>query len=167
MSIISHDPDQEDIINCGDKAILVEAPPGSGKTVTGVLYAQSIIEKGFGKDKKEQLKSHQEVLFLTFSKNARAELQIEADGILLKEAHKRIEITNFHSFFRQKVWAFRTYLGLPLNLEIISPEERYNALESFINKDSSIPDLHKAENQRNHELDQLSNILEYNNSAFH
>jgi len=166
MSIISHDPDQEDIINCGDKTILVEAPPGSGKTVTGVLYAQSIIEKGFGKDKKEQLKPHQEVLFLTFSKNARAELQIEADSILSKEAQKRIEITNFHSFFRQKVWSFRTYLGLPLNLEIISLEERYNALESFINKDSSIPDLHKGENQRNQELNQLSNILEYNNSAF-
>jgi len=164
MSIISHDPDQENIVNCRDKTVLVEAPPGSGKTVTGVLYAQSIIEKGL--DKGKQLKPHQKVLFLTFSKNARAELQIEADRILSKETQKRVEITNFHSFFRQKVWAFRTYLGLPLDLEIISPDERYNALESFIHKDSSIPDLYRKEDQRNRELDQLSNILEYNNPAF-
>ncbi|OGW17997.1 MAG: hypothetical protein A3G93_07700 [Nitrospinae bacterium RIFCSPLOWO2_12_FULL_45_22] len=164
MSIIYPDPDQECIINCRDKVILVEAPPGSGKTVTGVLYAQSIIEKGL--DKGERLKPHQRALFLTFSKNARAELQIEADRILSKETQKRIEITNFHSFFRQKVWAFRTYLGLPFNLEIISPEERYNALESFIRKDSSIPALHRGENQRNQELEQLSNMLEYYNPAF-
>jgi superfamily I DNA/RNA helicase len=166
MSVIYLDPDQEYIINCRDKTVLVEAPPGSGKTVTGVLYAQSIIEKGL--DKGEQLKPHQKVLFLTFSKNARAELQIEADRILSKETQKRIEITNFHSFFRQKVWAFRTYLGLPLNLEIISPEERYNALESFtfISKISSMPNLHRGENKRKQELEQLSNILEYNNPAF-
>lgn len=163
-SIIYPDPDQENIVDCRDKAILVEAPPGSGKTVTGVLYARSIIEKGL--DKGEQLKSHQKVLFLTFSKNARAELQIEADRILPKETQKRIEITNFHSFFRQKVWAFRTYLGLPLNLEIISPEERYSALGSFITKDPSMPDLHRGDRQRNQELEQLSNILEYNNPAF-
>ena len=92
MSIIYPDPDQECIINCRDKVILVEAPPGSGKTVTGVLYAQSIIEKGL--DKGERLKPHQRALFLTFSKNARAELQIEADRILSKETQKRIEITN-------------------------------------------------------------------------
>lgn len=164
MSIISRDPDQENIVNCRDKTVLVEAPPGSGKTVTGVLYARSIIEKGL--DKGEQLKPHQKVLFLTFSKNARAELQIEADHIFSKETQKRVEITNFHSFFRQKVWAFRTYMGLPLNLEIVSAEERYSTLESFINKDSSIPNLHRGENQRNHELGQLSNILEYNNPAF-
>jgi len=163
-SIIYPDPDQENIVDCRDKAILVEAPPGSGKTVTGVLYARSIIEKNL--DKGEQLKSHQKVLFLTFSKNARAELQIEADRILPKETQKRIEITNFHSFFRQKVWAFRTYLGLPLNLEIISPEERYSALGSFITKDPSMPDLHRGDRQRNQELEQLSNILEYNNPAF-
>lgn len=164
MSVIYSDPDQENVVNCSDKTVLVEAPPGSGKTVTGVLYAQSIIEKGINKGK--QLEPYQKVLFLTFSKNARAELQREADRILSKETQKRIEITNFHSFFRQKVWAFRTYLGLPLNLEIISPEERCNALESFISKYPSIPDLHKEKNQRNQELDQLSNILEYNNPAF-
>lgn len=164
MSIISHDPDQEYIVNCRDSVILVEAPPGSGKTVTGILYAQSIVEKGLNKGK--QLKPHQKVLFLTFSKNARAELQIEADRILPKETQKRIEITNFHSFFWKKVWAFRTYLGLPLDLEIISPKERYNTLESFISEDPSIPNLYRGENQRNQELDQLSNILEYNNPAF-
>jgi len=49
MSIIYPDTDQEHIINCRDKTVLVEAPPGSGKTVTGVLYAQSIIEKGLDK----------------------------------------------------------------------------------------------------------------------
>ena len=164
MSTIYPDAGQKHIIDCRDKTVLVEAPPGSGKTVTGVLYTQSIIEKGL--DKRDQLKPHQKILFLTFSRNARAELQVEADRILSKETQKRIEITNFHSFFRQKVWAFRTYLGLPLNLEIISPEERRNALESFINKDPSIPNLHRGENQRNQELEQLSNILEYNNPAF-
>ena len=163
MSII-YDPDQENVINCRDKTVLVEAPPGSGKTVTGVLYAQSIIEKGL--DKEAHSKPHQKLLFLTFSKNARAELQIEADRILSKETQERIEITNFHSFFRQKVWAFRTYLGIPLNLEIISPEERYNTLESFISKDNSIPNLYVGKNQRDQELDQLSNILEYDNPAF-
>jgi superfamily I DNA/RNA helicase len=164
MSIISHDSDQKNIVNCRDNVILVEASPGSGKTVTGVLYAQSIVDKGLNKGKK--LRPNQKVLFLTFSKNARAELQIEADRIFSKETHKRVEITNFHSFFRQKVWAFRTYLGLPLDLEIISPEERYNSLVCFISNDSSAPDLYKGEIQRSHELEQLSNILEYDNPAF-
>jgi len=164
MSTICHDPDQEEIVNCRDKTILVEAPPGSGKTVTGILYAHSIIKNGLINGK--PLKSHQKVLFLTFSKNARAELHIEADRILSKEAQKRIEITNFHSFFRQKVWAYRTYLGLPLNLEIVSPEERYKSLESFIGGNTLLPKLYNGERQRNHELDQLSNILEYDNPAF-
>jgi superfamily I DNA/RNA helicase len=164
MSVICHDPDQEHIVNCKNKVILVEAPPGSGKTVTGILYAKAITDKGFNDG--EKLKSDQKVLFLTFSKNARAELQVEADRILTKDNQKKVEITNFHSFFRQKVWAFRTYLGLPLNLEIVSPEERYTSLESFISSNSTFPKLYNGESQRNHELDQLSNILEYDNPAF-
>lgn len=164
MSVICPDPNQEDIINCRDRIILVEAPPGSGKTVTGVLYAQSVVEEGLGKD--GPLGPHQKVLFLTFSKNARSEVQVEADRILSKETQKRIEITNFHSFFWQKILAFRTYLGLPLNLDFVSPQERRNALESFIGRDPSLPDLGGREDRKNRELEYLSNILEYNNPAF-
>jgi len=46
----------------------------------------------------------------------------------------RIEIRNYHQFFREKVWAYRTALGLPADLELISERERLEALRAQLGR---------------------------------
>lgn len=127
LSLIEKDEQQEDIIKCPNKYVLVVSPPGTGKTVTGIRYAKHIIEKG-------EVNSYQKILFLTFSKNARGQLELQANELLTSKEKQFIEITNYHSFFKEKVWTYRSYLGLPLEVDIISEEERNNFLYSLISK---------------------------------
>jgi len=73
---------------------------------------------------------------MTFSRNARAQLDKEAETIFAKNRDKlrQIEITNFHSFFQKYVWAYRSYLNLPLELILIWPEKRHEQIREILPK---------------------------------
>ena len=87
-----------------DKRVLsVEAPPGTGKTYTAVSTCIHYIDFQL----KQNSNYNKKVLILTFSKNARAQIEKQLDELCHDEdkIKKHIEITNFHSFFQKYAWA--------------------------------------------------------------
>ncbi len=119
----------------GKRLIIIEAPPGAGKTFLSVISAQLII-------KSKKIEAGQKVLILTFSRNARAQLEKEALNVLdaKGEISKSIEITNFHAFFQKYVWAYRTFLKLPLDLILVWPVKRLTQIRAFSNAFSAMND---------------------------
>ncbi len=139
--MIKPNPEQENIINYfiqnnpKNRILLVEAPPGTGKTFTAVATAMNYVYFNIRKFPRYNKK----VLILTFSKNARAQIEKQLDILSSDDVNwdKYIEITNFHSFFQKYVWAYSRYLGLKENLIIMSPKQRKEILQE---KFSTIPE---------------------------
>lgn len=119
----------------GKRLIIVEAPPGAGKTFLSALCAKKLLETG-------SIKTNQKVLLMTFSRNARAQLDKEAETVFVsdREKLKQIETTNFHSFFKKYVWAYRSYLTLPLELNLVWPQKRQKQILSIFSSSSSPPE---------------------------
>jgi len=138
--MIKPNPEQESIINyftqnnTNKRILLVEAPPGTGKTFTAVATAMNYVRFNIRNNPRYSKK----VLILTFSKNARAQIEKQLDILSSDDINwgKYIEITNFHSFFQKYVWAYSKYLGLKENLIIMSPKQRREILQG---KFSTIP----------------------------
>lgn len=122
---MTFDPEQQAVLDDSAERLLVEAPPGSGKTRTAMLLAARDVDLG-------RIRSTQGVLVLTFSRNARSELQRHADDLLTREQRWRCEITNYHSFFWQKVWQYRTSLGLPLEVDIATEAQHERDLDAVL-----------------------------------
>ena len=101
--------------------MVVTAPPGTGKTCLSVRLAAKTAST---------LASSENVLLLTFSNQARTQLEREAARQLTPALRRRIHITNYHRFFWQGVSAYRRALGLPMHLDIGSTHRRQKALES-------------------------------------
>ena len=113
---IYRDDEQEAVLADESPRLLVESPPGSGKTFTAVRLLARDVDAG-------RVSSAQRVLVLTFSRAARAQLDRYAQQLLSPEQRSRAEITNYHSFFWSKIWQYRTTLGLPLDLAIATDAE--------------------------------------------
>lgn len=96
------------------------APPGTGKTFLSVRLAGHLAS---------QLAPWEHILLLTFSTQARTQLEREAAQQLAPEIRRRIEITNYHRFFWQGVNAYRRPLGLPVHPDIGSRRRRELALK--------------------------------------
>lgn len=132
--MIKSNPEQEYIIdyfiqnNPRYRVLLVEAPPGSGKTFTAVATAMNYTYFNI----KNNPQYNKKVLILTFSKNARAQIEKQLDILNAHDVNwdRYIEITNFHSFFQKYVWAYSRYLGLKENLLIMSPKQRKEKLKN-------------------------------------
>src|SRR4051794_38795947 len=116
-------PDSDHDAVCASDARhqLVVAPPGSGKTCLSVRLAAAAVTK---------LAPFAKVLLLTFSTQARTQLEREAVRQLDPGTGARIEITNYHRFFWQGVRSYRRALDLPMRLDIGSIGRRRKALEA-------------------------------------
>lgn len=113
------DPDHEAVLSTASGRVIIVAPPGTGKTSLAVrLAAQSALT----------LPDHQRVLVLTFSNQARAQLEREAERVIAGPARRRIHITNYHRFFWRAVGANRAALGLPIEVRITSGARRRSLL---------------------------------------
>ena len=158
------DDSQEEVLKFiedkGNRVILVTAPPGTGKTYTGIKCAQRIIEL-------RQIRPHQKVLFLTFCKNARAQLDTELSKVEDSTIRRQIEVSNFHSFFKEKIWPYRTFLGLPLRVNVVSERARYNAIQNLLGS-SALGQLKRQTGVSNkwEILGHLSRGLELNHPEF-
>lgn len=125
--------EQKDIINYftneekAKRVISVEAPPGTGKTYTAVSTCINYINFKLKQDSRYNKKA----LILTFSKNARAQIEKQLDEMCYSDNNfkRYIEITNFHSFFQKYVWAYSKYIGLNQDLIITSPKQRKKILD--------------------------------------
>lgn len=111
------DQAQEDILADESECLLVQAPPGSGKTHTAVRLVARDINAG-------RIGTTERALVLTFSRNARSQLGSYAAELLTPGQRARTEITNYHAWFWQKVSQYRTSLGLPLEIELASEAQR-------------------------------------------
>lgn len=128
--------EQESIINYftrnteGKRILLVEAPPGTGKTYTAVSTSINYVRWNLQKN----FKYNRKVLILTFSKNARAQIEKQLDDLDCSniKLSNYIEVSNFHSFFQKYVWAYSNYLELNKNLTITSPKQRKIFLEKSL-----------------------------------
>lgn len=87
--------------------IIVEAAPGTGKTFTGIYLAREAFRNRW-------VQGRQKTLILTFSRNARIQIEEELERFissseLEKDEEKAIHISNYHSFYYailQKKMAF-------------------------------------------------------------
>lgn len=114
------DQDHDAVCAAAGRHILVVAPPGTGKTCLSVRFAATAARS---------LGAAEQVLVLTFSNQARVQLEREAVRQLGPELRERVEIANYHGFFRREVWAYRRALGLPLNARIGTARRRHEALK--------------------------------------
>lgn len=114
--------------NIKKRVLLVEAPPGTGKTFTAVATAMNYTYFNI----KNNPLYNKKVLILTFSKNAKAQIEKQLDILKSHDINwdKYIEITNFHSFFQKYVWAYSRFLGLKEELIIMSTKQRREIFKS-------------------------------------
>lgn len=121
--------------NISKRILLVEAPPGTGKTFTAVSAAINYTHYNL----KNNPNYNKKALLLTFSKNARAQIEKQLDELDDGKINskKYIEITNFHSFFQKYVWAYSKYLGLKEEMQVLSTKQRRNRFKAEL---SSIND---------------------------
>lgn len=115
------DADHEAVCAAEGRHLLVVAPPGTGKTAVAVRVAGTIAPS---------LSPEARVLLVTFSNQARVQLEREAARQLSPELRRRVEVVNYHGFFRREVWAYRRALGLPLNAQMTSWRGRREALKA-------------------------------------
>jgi len=105
------DPAQEAVLASDEAHLLVVAPPGTGKTS---LAARLAVRDA------ATLPPHQRVLLLTFSNQARGQLEREVARVAPPEARRMVVVTNYHSFFWAQVRAHRRALGLPDRVRLSS-----------------------------------------------
>lgn len=113
------DPDHDAVLESQAKHLVVTAPPGTGKTFLSVRLAGALAPL---------LPAGGRVLLLTFSNQARTQLEREAARQLTPELRRRVDVTNYHRFFWHGVLAYRRALRLPMRLDIGSRRRREDAL---------------------------------------
>jgi len=138
----------------GDRRIaMIQAGPGTGKTYTAVKCAIEFIEKELHLNPQYRRK----VLILTFSKNARAQIdrQLELFPVIQK-VKELIEITNFHALYQKYIWAYSSRLKIRSDeITILAKNQRKNMLQDRLHEIKEL-DLGK-----NKQYDWVDNLLEY------
>lgn len=136
------DVDHDAVLASEAKHLLVTAPPGSGKTYLCIQLADQLAPA---------LDAHERILLLTFSNQARTQLEREAVSGLRPESRPKVEITNYHRFFWSTVWGYRRALGLPLETDIGSRTRRVAALTAVVEDAKRLP-VGLAESLAEHEF---------------
>lgn len=128
MKLHGRQKDFIDLVEAGEKHILVEAPAGTGKTFCCIQAARTIWNH-------RMIRDYQKTLVLTFSRNARAQLVRELMKIPEEEGLARhVDITNYHSFFKKYLDAYRDLLGIEPPLTVIDNESFDELLLQYAHK---------------------------------
>lgn len=115
MSLILNDEHKK--ILEADGHVLVTGGPGSGKTTIALQKAANYIRK-------KNLRSGQNVLFLSFSRAAVARISESANlEIADNSFQKLLSIQTFHSFFWEIIKTHGYLLGTPRRLRVLSPHD--------------------------------------------
>lgn len=138
----------------GDRRIaMIQAGPGTGKTYTAVKCAIEFIEKQLYYNSQYKRK----VLILTFSKNARAQIERQLELIpVIQKVKELIEITNFHALYQKYISAYSLRLKIKSDkIIILSENQRKKILQDRLQEIKEL-DLGK-----NNQYDWVDNLLEY------
>ena len=136
------DPDHDAVCESSARHRLIVAPPGTGKTHLSVRLAAHAAEG---------LPPTSRVLLLTFSNQARAQLEREARAALSSTARRQVEATNYHRFFWRGVSAYRRALKLPEKLRIVTSRQRFAAVAAVdVDLARELADSHLLENLLEH-----------------
>jgi len=109
-------PEQRAAVLCTDAPAIIVAGPGTGKTRTlTVRIAYLILEKGVAPEN---------ILAITFTNKAAAEMRERLEGLLGPEVAGRITIKTFHAFGAQLLREHAERLGLSRQFVILGDEER-------------------------------------------
>jgi superfamily I DNA/RNA helicase len=109
------DLEQERVLASGAAHLVVVAPPGTGKTsLAARLAARDAARLG----------PYQQVLVLTFSNQARGQLEREIADHVPAHLRSRVVVTNYHQFFWLLVRQYRRALGLPDDFRMTSGAKR-------------------------------------------
>lgn len=111
MTRLRPDPDHEAVCSSRGQHVVISAPPGTGKTSVSVRLAGELAPT---------LAGAQQVLLVTFSNQARTQLEREAALQLPAKIRRAIRITNYHRFFWRAVLSYRRLLQIPLDAEVVS-----------------------------------------------
>ena len=121
--MIRQDLDHDRVCASTARHLLVTAPPGTGKTFLAIRLAGRLAP---------QLPRGSRILVLTFSNQARTQLEREAARQLPPDLRKSLEITNYHRFFWRGVLAYRRALALPMDLDVGSRKRRVQAIRKVV-----------------------------------
>ena len=117
------DPEHDAVCASPARHLLVTAPPGTGKTFLTIRLASQIVPR---------LQPESQVLVVTFSNQARTQLEREAAIRLHPDVRRRVHVTNYHCFFWRAVCSYRRALGLPMEIDVGSRKRRVLALRAAV-----------------------------------
>ena len=117
--------------------VIVEAPPGTGKTFLGVYLAMCAFQLGWISKKRP-------ALFLTFSRNARVRIEREIERFqkenwVSREELQAVKISNYHAFYLEILRKKAGFWGCAQTLRPASISERQERLEALLS-DAGIDD---------------------------
>jgi superfamily I DNA/RNA helicase len=115
------DADQQSIIESTVSHLVVTAPPGTGKTLTAALAATHAAGT---------IAEHERVLIMTFSNQARAQINREVRRVAPPTMRTRIVVTNYHQFSWHGLSSYRRALALPESLRLVSRRRRLAILRA-------------------------------------
>lgn len=130
------DVEQQHVVSAflSGQNVMVEAPPGTGKTYLGVALAVSCIRH-------DVLSDHENVLFLTFSKNARVQIeqqtqQFTSEQKISPEERRHLKISNYHSFFFECLQKRKALWGVKGRIRVGSLKARERGLKELEGKNA-------------------------------
>lgn len=142
---------QKDVL-AAEGHILVTGGPGSGKTTISILKAGNIV--------KNRLRRGQHVLFLSFARAtvSRVLEAIDEEGELPLEVKRQIEVDTYHAFFWRLIKTHGYLLGLPRQLNILTPHSEAVALSAIRNEykaQNKLLDQEQAEKKQREDAERL------------
>lgn len=120
------DAQHDAVCRTEDSHCVVVAPPGTGKTHLAVRLAGELTAR-LPPSSGSSASSGPKALLLTFSNQARVQLEREVRKQLDPVVRRRVVVSNYHSLFYSAVLAHRRALGLPMDPKIVSAAERKQA----------------------------------------
>lgn len=110
------DENRRAILDC-KRNLLVIGGPGCGKTTIALAKAFSYIRE-------QSLNRGEKILFLSFSRNARARILESAENFPdFKELGAKLYVQTFHAFFLEIIKTHGYLLGCPKKISIIPPHD--------------------------------------------
>lgn len=106
--------EQRAVLDFTGPRLLVDGPPGSGKTTIAAVKAGRLTH---------ELGEHQRLLFLTFTNNATDRIGEALNECLTQEERRKVVVINYHSLFYRMIRSWGPWVGLPGAMHLMSEAE--------------------------------------------